>query len=1479
MFCRLELFTKRITQRMETIRVLMLLGLLLMTANSSHSATLTWTKFAGGNGSGSWTNQANWTVGTLPTGTNDTADFTTLDLTADSTITLDGNQSINRINFGDANSGTGAGWLIRPGSPGTSSLTLGGSTPTIAVSGLAGGEVALLGAVVAGTNGLRKSGTSFLQLTNANLYTGGTVLSGSDCRISIAHDRALGTGLVTVGATIGAGQVWFQAGGNRTLTNDFEIRTVRWIIDGTSAASVAAGDLVINGNVLLNMGASNVRDIYCNRNLTLNGNVSVTPASNPFNKQGGFALTLNGTNTFNGPTTISSGTLVVNGRLGSPGTVTVNSGATLTGTGGIAGTVSVLAGGTLSPGVDGAGLMTVGGLTAAATATFNFKLGSTNSAANGVIQINGNANLAGQLNITDAGGFTSGQYPLLRYTGVLTTNAIVISLPFGYSGRLFTIAGELRLDAFRAQAIAPLPDEYLTQTNTLTLDWAAVSDAVGYRVYLGTNGAAVGGATTNSAGIYLGQFTTDALNISNQVNNATPYWRVDYVLADGSVRNGPVWSFTLVNDQDLQLDTWVATDALNRSLPLADTAGLPRTNRPIGIFYFFWHGEHALGVGPRDNTVAIAALNSGTGYTDPHNPWADNPPWQTNANNGVSWYWGQPEAGYYANSDEWVIRRHIALLQAAGVEILGFDSTNGHPETQYPYFTKIAEVIRKMRREGFRVNLKFMFYTHAGSGGSPATVTWLYENFYKPGLYPELWFRWQGKPLIIGYPNGLSAGDEPVSSEVLNFFTWRTGWANGSNPANEWQWIDTPTPQNPGYNTARTDIPEQMPVACGGWANGNLGRSHSNRSQPDYDKFHLSTARTEGLGIFYPEQMFYGLKYDPQFLFVTGWNEWWAGAWDAPTYCYTHLLSECVPANKRYFVDNYNQQYSRDIEPMKGGHGDNYYFQMVAQNRLRRGVRPVPVASAPKSINVSGDFSDWLDAGPVFYDIPGDTVARNGLSSFSNLPNYVNNTGRNDFKFLKVARDASYLYFYAECATNITSYTGSNWMTLFLTGWEGYDFAVNLGDRTASAMSLSRNTTVTNGWTWTTVRSDILYQVASNRLMLRVPRTSLGLTNDPVNFDFHWADNFQVAGDISDFGVNGDSAPDRRFNYRYLTQSGSPVTLLQDDFEAGKKSVWAETWTNGSKWSLTTATSYSSSNCAVCSTANGTNSSMIARLNTSGLKSLRLSFRYKLHNVADAQNVLVQYWTATGWVTVREISRDEYFPTGQAWSYDERQDVWLQFNDARLNSGTNAVFFHPNFAFRIEASGVNTAGQSVWVDDVLASGIAIPTNHAPVLATISNQTLLAGQTLVFTNSASDVDEPPQGLTYSLVNPPVGASVNANSGVFSWRPSVAQSPTVTSVRVRVADDGVPSLSATQSFWVTVNRPVAPSLSAPVFGAGWFQMMIAGDTGPDYKVQSTTNLSAPNWTTLFTTNSPVLPFLFSDGSSTNWPQQFYRVLLGP
>src|SRR5262249_51636441 len=112
------------------------------------------------------------------------------------------------------------------------------------------------------------------------------------------------------------------------------------------------------------------------------------------------------------------------------------------------------------------------------------------------------------------------------------------------------------------------------------------------------------------------------------------------------------------------------------------------------------------------------------------------------------------------------------------------------------------------------------------------------------------------------------------------------------------------------------------------------------------------------------EQWERALKEDPKFIFVTGWNEWFAAR-------YNEFLGVKMPV---MFVDTFNHATSRDIEPMRGGHGDNYYYQMVANIRRYKGVRKPPAASPPKTIQIPGSFRQWDSVRPEFRDDIGDAA-------------------------------------------------------------------------------------------------------------------------------------------------------------------------------------------------------------------------------------------------------------------------------------------------------------------------------------------------------------------------------------------------------------------------------------------------------------------------------------------------------------------------
>jgi hypothetical protein len=95
-------------------------------------------------------------------------------------------------------------------------------------------------------------------------------------------------------------------------------------------------------------------------------------------------------------------------------------------------------------------------------------------------------------------------------------------------------------------------------------------------------------------------------------------------------------------------------------------------------------------------------------------------------------------------------------------------------------------------------------------------------------------------------------------------------------------------------------------------------------------------------------------------------------------------------------------------------------------------------------------------------------------------------------------------------------------------------------------------------------------------------------------------------------------------------------------------------------------------------------------------------------------------------------------------------------------------------------------------------------NVAPVLGEIGDKTINELSKLAFTATATDINLPPQTLTFSLVGAPTGAAIDPTTGAFSWTPSEEQGPGDYTFTVKVCDDGTPSLCDEEEITVTVNE---------------------------------------------------------------------------
>jgi len=65
--------------------------------------------------------------------------------------------------------------------------------------------------------------------------------------------------------------------------------------------------------------------------------------------------------------------------------------------------------------------------------------------------------------------------------------------------------------------------------------------------------------------------------------------------------------------------------------------------------------------------------------------------------------------------------------------------------------------------------------------------------------------------------------------------------------------------------------------------------------------------------------------------------------------------------------------------------------------------------------------------------------------------------------------------------------------------------------------------------------------------------------------------------------------------------------------------------------------------------------------------------------------------------------------------------------------------------------------------------------------------------------------------------------------------------------------------------------------PGWGNGAPSFTLTDDSGPDYLIQTSTNLTT--WLSVWTNLSAVPPFPFTDSAASNHSQRFYRLLLKP
>ena len=565
-------------------------------------------------------------------------------------------------------------------------------------------------------------------------------------------------------------------------------------------------------------------------------------------------------------------------------------------------------------------------------------------------------------------------------------------------------------------------------------------------------------------------------------------------------------------------------------------------NRYVGMFYFMQlgqHDDHKASAGDKydwqgvyDVSKILEEYGREEGFDGDY---AHSPV-------GKSHWWGESVYGYYASDDEYVMRKQIELLTFAGVDFIYLDVTNGFV---YKNITDILfSILKEYRDAGWQVPQVVYYFR----GDDRSLLRTTYVTYYKnKPEYADLWFQPEGKPMAVITSEtlaGLQVSESAVEKEIRNYFDFRVAaWpdATTSTPIDSFPWMDFNWPQKIFPQTAGEDkgiinVSGSQHATGAVSLTGSWGRGWTHtapyswawpRPQPVGNGSNDSLRFHENLNLQQQWSTVFENDDKIQIVSVTGWNEWAATKSYGPQH---------FPSQPYYTVDQFNAEYSRDIEPTRTGDmKDNAYLLNTALMRKWK-METSPHYTYPMLSPSGLEDTVWNEA-VSYTDFTGENIIRSHPRT-DGVGLLTDNTARNDIREVSVARDEKNLYFRIKCAMPITEKAANDtaWMNIHINtknAFEkdslGYQFTVNkkvTGGKTEIVVPQSAGAD-----TYKRIgEGDIA--VSGNTMFVKIPLAVLGLNDRNYNIEFKVSDN-TAQNDILDFYSTGDSAPCGRINWSF----------------------------------------------------------------------------------------------------------------------------------------------------------------------------------------------------------------------------------------------------------------------------------------------------------------------------------------------------------
>lgn len=332
----------------------------------------------------------------------------------------------------------------------------------------------------------------------------------------------------------------------------------------------------------------------------------------------------------------------------------------------------------------------------------------------------------------------------------------------------------------------------------------------------------------------------------------------------------------------------------------------------FGMFYSTWHCPIANARPIHDISEVLAGRQNWGPYEAFH-------------------YWDEPAEGYYCLSqNDGLLRRHAEQLRDAGIDFIFIDATN-HPWRHNADRT-LQMILEPLDR---------LLAVWSTVPGAPKVVPWVPITTPVPAgdqftidimlarlaAYPGMHFEYLGRPLILITENEQWPVNTARESELSARYTIRRMWGALADSGPRWSFMQrcerSPTDSRPCNQrvSMRDGRIEHIPVAVA-------------YQQNFMNDTRTATPKHRGLTFRKQFQRVFDAPETP-IVTITGWNEWIAQrqrcgqAWQAGTCPCDRFPDGC-------FLDKWDVEYNRDIEPGRNEMGDYYVRLMGACISLYR---------------------------------------------------------------------------------------------------------------------------------------------------------------------------------------------------------------------------------------------------------------------------------------------------------------------------------------------------------------------------------------------------------------------------------------------------------------------------------------------------------------------------------------------------------------